>query len=457
VERRREVSLRLGLLLLVACGARPQTPASSALGDDITLYRDLAVIRQRIEIDVPATPTTVTVMIAAGVSADQVMLIDRGALTIGALHGLTDPNAETNIGEPVEAAFDIRDEEVDDPLGAVDEPPAEDPDEAPEQPAENAMPRRDAKPTELRLDVSAGRAGKHAIVIGYVTDRLPWDVAYTMTATPERDRGVLRGAVAIRNSTGITLRAANARLVDAELGAWRAKTAEQLAAALVGGTPSQTTPATPRELGTLEIGSGETRVELMPASTRPMSSVLVYDPIGTKLDNPGAAPLREPRLGISDAASPRVSESFEVVRDEAASAGLPAGAVRLLERRADSSFVVLGEARLFEATARVAKVDTIAVGTADGVTGTRERRELSIDDENRRLVEEFVITLENKRPHPASVLVREHLYRGQNWTLAYHSAAAAAKEGPQQIALRAEVPARSQLKILYVVVYTWGQ
>ena len=26
-----------------------------------------------------------------------------------------------------------------------------------------------------------------------------------------------------------------------------------------------------------------------------------------------------------------------------------------------------------------------------------------------------------------------------------------------QIALRAEVPPRSQLKILYVVVYTWGQ
>ena len=68
-----------------------------------------------------------------------------------------------------------------------------------------------------------------------------------------------------------------------------------------------------------------------------------------------------------------------------------------------------------------------------------------------------MITLDNEREAPASVLVREHLYRGQNWTLAYHSAAAAAKEGAQQIALRAEVPAKSKLKILYVVVYTWGQ
>jgi hypothetical protein len=117
---------------------------------------------------------------------------------------------------------------------------------------------------------------------------------------------------------------------------------------------------------------------------------------------------------------------------------------------------VLGESCLFEATARVANVDTIAVGTASSVTGTRERRELTIDDENRRIAEEFVITLDNRREAPASVLVREHLYRGQNRTLAYHSASEASKEGAQQIALRAEVPAKSKLKILYVVVYTWG-
>jgi hypothetical protein len=51
-------------------------------------------------------------------------------------------------------------------------------------------------------------------------------------------------------------------------------------------------------------------------------------------------------------------------------------------------------------------------------------------------------------------VIREHLYRGQNWTLAYQSAPAA-KEGPQQISLRTKVPANGQAKVLYVVVYTW--
>ncbi len=414
-----KLALVVSVAALASCGSpRPATPAHAPPpGDDITLYRDWAVVRQRIAVEVPPNATTVEVKIAAGIAADQVMLLDRGGLPMTALHVQTDP----------------------------DLPPAV------------QRLRNQGLPTTVALDVDPNRAGTYSIVIGYLTSRLQWDVAYTMAATPARDRGVLRGALAIRNTTGIVLHAANARLVDAELGAWRGKTAEHLATSLVGGTQASTAAATPRELGALEIGAGETRVDLMPPSTRTMSSVLVFDPIGTKLDNPAASPLRDSRLGIDPPPSSRVAESFEVARDSAAAAGLPAGPVRLLERGTDGSVKVLGESRLFEATSRVANVDTISLGTADRVTGTRERRELTIDDENRRIVEEFVITLDNEREAPASVLVREHLYRGQNWTLAYHSAAAAAKEGAQQIALRAEVPARSKLKILYVVVYTWGQ
>lgn len=403
--------------LVVGCGARAQTKTTASLGDDITLYRDAALIRQRIVLNVPATPTTFRVQIPTGVTAEQLILVDRGGLSITAMHLAFAAKVE---GEAAEAP---------------------------------------TKPAELGLDVRAKQPGRYTVVIGYITNRIAWDVAYTMTATPERDRATLRGALAIRNTSGVVLHASNARLVDAELGPWRGKSAEQLAAALTGATQASTPPAAPRELGPLVIGEGETRVELLRASTRTMSSVLVYDPIGTKLDNPGATPLRDVRMGAGPAPA-RVTESFEVRRDKKATVGLPAGPVRLLERRANGSFVVLGESRLFDVATRVADVDTIAVGTAEGVTGTRERRELTIDDERRRVVEEFVITLVNKRPTQAAVLVREHLYRGQNWTIAYptgdSSGAIASKEGPQQISLRTIVPARSQTKILYVVVYTWG-
>jgi hypothetical protein len=149
-----------------------------------------------------------------------------------------------------------------------------------------------------------------------------------------------------------------------------------------------------------------------------------------------------------------VTESFEIARPQASSEGLPAGPVRLLERRPDGSLAVLGESRLFDAATRVAAADTIALGTAEGVTGSRERRDLSYDEDNRRLVEEFVLTVKNTRAHPVEIVLREHLYRGQNWTLAYQTASEPTKEGPQQISMRMIAPARGEAKVLYVVVYT---
>jgi hypothetical protein len=65
-----------------------------------------------------------------------------------------------------------------------------------------------------------------------------------------------------------------------------------------------------------------------------------------------------------------------------------------------------------------------------------------------------LLTIDNARPRPVEIVIREHLYRGQNWTVAYQSAPAA-KESAQQISLRTQVPANGQAKMLYVVVYTW--
>jgi hypothetical protein len=185
-----------------------------------------------------------------------------------------------------------------------------------------------------------------------------------------------------------------------------------------------------------------------------MRSVLVYDPIGTRLDHPGVSPVSDPALGASPAAPTRITESFEVDRDERVTRGLPAGPVRLFERRADGSIAILGESRLFDAATRVADKDTVAIGTADGVIGHRERRGFAKDDDQKRFSEEFLLTIDNARPRPIEIVVREHLYRGQNWTLAYQSGPAT-KEGPQQISLRTAVPANGQAKVLYVVVYTW--
>ena len=438
-----------------ACGGHVHHPSPVAAGDDITLYRDLALVRQRIELDVPATPTTITVKAAAGLTGEQVIVFDRGGTTITGVHVLAPlapkaaaaPQVETPCGEDGCAS--------DDP-SPPDDIHVELPGLGSDAPLDAATP---ASATTIMIDVSAAKPGHYAITIGYVTERLHWDAAYTMTTTPAREQAVLRGAIAVRNTTGIVFPPATLHVVDAELGGWRTRTAEHLATSFVGGTPSSTPAATPRDIGAAAIGDGETRIELAGISApRRMRSVLVYDPIGVRLDNAIPGPVRDVSLGVTPAAPTRITESFEVRRDEHSTAGLPSGPVRLLERRPDGTLHVLGESRLFDAATRVAEVDTIAVGTADGVTGHRTRRELTIDDDRRRLTEEFEITLDNTREHSVGVLIREHLYRGQNWVLAYPQGTwHPAKEGAQQISLRTDVPAKAQAKILYVVVYTWGQ
>ena len=392
-----------------ACAAPVRAPSNAATGDEIALYRDRAVVIQRVELRAErAGAVRLALALPAGLEASDAVILDRGGLAEVAVRA-ADPGA----------------------------------------------PRDSLAATAVELDATAPRAGRFALALGYATDHLAWDAAYTMTTTAARDRAEVRGAIAIRNTTGVALHA-RTRVIDAELGAWRDLTAEQLRAA-VGGppAPAASRDGEPRDLGSLALGNGETRVELLAtAAPRKLRSVLVYDPIGPALDHTGAIPVSDPSIGVEPAAASQVTESFEIDRDPATTRGLPGGPVRLLERHADGSLELLGESRLFGAATRVADVDTIAIGTARGVVGHRERRDWAKDDDQRRFSEEFLVTIDSTRPRPVELVVREHLYRGQNWTLAYQSVAAV-KEGPQQIALRTQVPANGRAKVLYVVVYTW--
>jgi len=439
-------------LCVLGCGARPHAAPATIAHDEVTLYRDRALVAQRVDVVVPPADTaTVAIKIAAGVDPGDLVILDRGELVISELRVANAVEEEPGPAarKPASAA---RVASAGSAAGARSEA-TEDPPDSDAGPDTIEPPRPvSTKPTELELVISAPHEGRFTLSLAYATDRLAWEVAYNLTTSAARDRAILRGAVAIRNTSGIALHA-HTYLVDSELGAWRDHTADHLGSVLLA-TPS-TPPAPPRDLGIVRLGDGETRIELLTeASPCKMRSVLVYDPIGTRLDHPGAAPISDPALGASPAAPARITESFEVDRDERTTRGLPAGPVLLFERRPDGSLAILGEARLFDTATRVADIDTVAVGTADGVIGHRERRGFAKDDDQKRFSEEFLVTVDNARPWPIDVVVREHLYRGQNWTLAYQSGPAA-KEGPQQISLRTTVPANGQAKVLYVVVYTW--
>ena len=456
---------RVRLLLIVAaltlaCGPRPTRTAPTVVrgeGVEVTLYRDHAVVAHRVKVTIPAAATaTVRIKVAAGVEPDDIYPVEDSPLSIREVKIV---GAAPVVDDQPKPKPPVDDENLDDPCWAAD--PCGDivPDEVGEllQDSEPAPPRPIA-PTEVDLVIGGPREGTYMMVVGYDTARISWEAAYTLTTSPPRDEATLRGALALRNATGIAMRGANVWVADVEHGPITARIAQRQGIGLVGHDGKPTNIATPRDLGVIDIADGDTRIELLAgAPPRKMRSVLVYDPIGTKLDHPGSTPVRDTMLGVVPPAPTRVSESFEIERDVDATIGLPAGPVRLLERRADGSLALLGESRMFDSATQKARVDAIAIGTAEGITGKRVRRELTIDDPRKRLAEDFKITIDNARATPVDIVLREHLYRGENWTLAYISLPLeqATQEGSQQIALRARVPAKSKLEVLYTVVYWW--
>src|SRR5205085_5866086 len=116
-------------------------------------YRDRALVRQRVEFTIaPAASATVRVKIAAGVDPEDVMVIERDHFTIRELHAPVSP------------------------------PPAD----------EDAAPPP-AEPKDVELVIAAPDPGRYAIHLAYITDRITWEAAYTMTTTPAREHATVRG------------------------------------------------------------------------------------------------------------------------------------------------------------------------------------------------------------------------------------------------------------------------
>lgn len=442
----------VGLAFVVACGARgggvPSGTSRAKEGVEITLYRDHAVVAHRLVVTIPpAAPTKLTLRIAAGVDPDDVYLVEHSELVVREVRTVGANAAPAAEGcDEVSCVLDNYERAC---CARYERKPSEWEDGG----ATVGKPATTTGPVEVELVIGGPREGTYSLLVGYDTPRIAWDAAYTMTTPPSHDRVQLGGAISIRNATGLTFPDAKIRVVDALHGA----ATQRIAARLDGSDPSATPVAVPRELGRATIVEGDTRVELISdAAPRPMRAVLVYDPIGPGLDYQHGQPVQDANLGVSPPPPTNVTESLEIDR-VAATQHLPGGPVRLLERRADGTLALLGEAKLFGPSTLAATADTIPIGTASQVTGKRERRELTIDNDRKRVVEEIALTIENARATPVEVVLREHLYRGENWTIAYRSVFDIVKEGKQQIAMRLAVPARGKQTVLYVVVYSWDQ
>lgn len=292
----------------------------------------------------------------------------------------------------------------------------------------------------IEVEVEGGD-GRRRFHLRYPTDRLSWQASYTLVDHAGRAR--LRGALTVDNQTGRRWQRAAIAVVDGPA-----------PDPVAGGGPP---PAPARMPGRYAIEPGPQRLELaLRDRTLAVGSLLVFDPVGTSLDH-GQPPEKDASYGVGRWPA-TLDETVKFDLAAVADVALPAGPVRLATVQADGALRWQGEGKLLPPASDAERYLTVAIGDVDDVRGARQRTDFVRDDARQRLVEEIRITLTSTRATAVEVLVREHMYRGPCWTLAYHSTGdGVAKEGEQQIALTTTVPPAGTATVLYRVVYHWSE
>lgn len=301
----------------------------------------------------------------------------------------------------------------------------------------------------LRWTVSTRAAGERAFEATYVVGGLAWNAGYTLVLeSGDRRSAWLEGWLSVDNRTGAELAASRALLIDQPFTAPAPPVESQPGRRIALRAPLRVAHGRRVELPLL--AGGARRV--------PAALTAVFDPVGYRLD----LRRREPIAGETYGAVPpgwlplatHVEVDLRAAR--VAAAALPPGECLVLER-SGAGMIPLGRARAFDRhNAGGAARLRLAIGGAADLVGRRRQTEYARDPDARRLVEEIRVDVENRRATAAEVLIREHLYRGLNWSLAYaNEVARVAKEGAQEITFRLVVPPRSTREVVYRVVYTW--
>ena len=319
------------------------------------------------------------------------------------------------------------------------------------------------KPT-LVWKLATEKAGQQFIEVAYQTAGINWQADYNATLNA-KDTGLdLGGWVTINNQSGATYKDAKLKLIAGDvrrvqpqqafaMGAVRSKMAMDSAAA--PGFEEKSffeyhlytlgRPATVAQNQTKQI-------ELLKAADVPVRKIFLYD---------GAPQYRFYGGLMSDASygseesNKKVNVIIEVKnsKDNHMGMALPKGKVRLYKRdEADGSLEFVGEDQIDHTP----KDETVKlhIGDAFDIVGERKRINYSVDNSRHIIIESFEIRVRNHKTEPVEVLVKETLYRWNNWEIT-ESNQKWTKYDSNAIHFPVKVDKDGEQVITYTVRYTW--
>lgn len=280
------------------------------------------------------------------------------------------------------------------------------------------------KPT-LVWKLATEKPGTHLVEVAYQTGGLNWQANYNAVLNA-KDTGLdLGGWVTINNTSGTTYKDARLKLIAGDV---RRVQPSPRAYAIRGAMAMEAAAAPQFEekaffeyhLYTLQrpstVADNQTKqIELLKAADVLVKKVLLYE----------GAPQYRFYGGLQTSAEYGSQESNKKVnviievknsKDNHMGMALPKGKVRLYKRdEADAALEFIGEDEIDHTP----KDETIKlhIGDAFDVVGERKRTDFHVDSGRHVMTESFEIRVRNHKDDPVDVLVKETLYRGNNWEI----------------------------------------
>jgi hypothetical protein len=318
------------------------------------------------------------------------------------------------------------------------------------------------KPT-LVWKLATEKVGEQLIEVAYQTGGINWQADYNAVLNAKDTALDLGGWVTINNQSGATYKDAKLKLIAGDVrrvqmpvpqGAVGSYRAIGMAREAAGFEEKAFFEYHLYTLGRpATVAQNQTKqIELLKTAGVPMKKVFLYD---------GAPQFRFYGGLNSDASygseegNKKVNVLIEVKnsKDNHMGMALPKGKVRLYKRdEADGSLEFVGEDEIDHTP----KDETVKlhIGDAFDVVGERKRTNFSIDVNAHVITESFETRIRNHKTEPVEVLVKETLYRWNNWEIT-QSNQKWTKYDSNTIHFPVKVDKDGEAVVTYTVKYTW--
>lgn len=318
------------------------------------------------------------------------------------------------------------------------------------------------KPT-LVWKLATEKVGEQLVEVAYQTAGINWQADYNAVLNAKDTALDLGGWVTINNESGATYKDAKLKLIAGDvrrvqqprpqvaMGAYRASDMAKEAAGFEEKSFFE------YHLYTLDrpatVAQNQTKqIELLKTADVPVKKVFLYD----------GAPQYRFYGGLNQDASYGNEESNKKVnviievknaKENHMGMALPKGKVRLYKRdEADGSLEFIGEDEIDHTP----KDETVKlhIGDAFDIVGERKRTNFTIDVNAHIITESFEIHVRNHKAEPIEVLVKETLYRWNNWEIT-ESNQKWTKYDSSTIHFPVKVDKDGEQVVTYTVKYTW--